>query len=178
MLTLKLDKPAKRKTAMPPSDRRKFLHILRGLGAGAVMSGMALMLLPVAPAAAEESQVTVFKSPYCGCCAKWVDHMRAAGFTVAVRDMEDLTSVKKMAGVPAELESCHTASVGGYIIEGHVPPEAVRRLLSGETGYRGLAVPGMPSGSPGMEGGTPEPYVVYGFDASGRAEPVMSVPAR
>lgn len=163
---------------MPQNDKRKLLQMLRGLGVGAVMSGVALALLPLASAVAEEGEITVFKSPYCGCCAKWVDYMRAAGFQVAVRDMDDVTTVKRMAGVPAPLESCHTATVQGYVIEGHVPVEAVRRLLSGETGYRGLSAPGMPSGSPGMEGGTPEPYTVYGFDAKGNAEAFMSIPAR
>lgn len=163
---------------MPDIQRRNFLHGLSRAGAGVATLGAVLALWPAGLVAAQESQITVFKSPYCGCCGKWVDYMRAAGFQVAVRDMEDLASVKRMAGVPAQLESCHTASVNGYIIEGHVPAEAVHRMLSGETGYRGIAVPGMPIGSPGMEGGTPEPYAVYGFDGKGRIEAFMSVPAR
>lgn len=159
-------------------ERRSFLHGLRRFGAGIVTLGAAATLSPVVPAVAQGGQISVFKSPYCGCCGKWVNHLRAEGFDVAVRDMDDLETVKRMAGVPARLESCHTASVDGYIIEGHVPAEAVRRLLDGETGYRGIAVPGMPIGSPGMEGGTPEPYTVYGFDAKGRIEAFMSVPVR
>ena len=142
------------------------------------MSCLALLSQPMPAAAAGPAEMVVFKSPYCGCCSNWVDHMRSEGFQVTVQDMDELASVKKMAGVPAALESCHTASLQGYVIEGHVPAAAVRRRVSGDTAYRGLAVPGMPSGSPGMEGGAPEPYVVYGFDGSGKAEPFMSVPAR
>lgn len=139
---------------------------------------MAAGLAGAVPAgAAAPGELTVFKSPYCGCCAKWVDYMRAEGFTVTVRDMEDLDAVKKMAGVPETLQSCHTATLDGRIIEGHVPAEAVRKLIA-DGAYHGLAVPGMPAGSPGMEGGAPELYAVYGFDGSGKSEVVLSIPAR
>ena len=125
-----------------------------------------------------EMAMTVFKSPYCGCCGKWVDYMRAHGFDVTVRDMEELDVIKKTAGVPGDLESCHTATIGGYIIEGHVPVEAVQRLLRERTKVRGLSVPGMPAGSPGMEGPRSESYSVYSFHPNGERAVYMSVPAR
>ena len=104
--------------------------------------------------------MTVWKTPWCGCCGNWVDHMRDQGFSVAVRQVEDLDPIKRMAAVPEKLQSCHTAHVGGYVIEGHVPAADVKRLLSSRPDALGLAVPGMPSGSPGMENGMRDPYDV------------------
>lgn len=112
-------------------------------------------------------EVVVYKSPWCGCCEGWVDHMRASGFEVTVREQEDLTAIKRLSGVPEKLESCHTAFVGGYAIEGHVPAGAIERLLAERPPVRGLAVPGMPIGSPGMEGADPEPYEVMTFTQGG-----------
>ncbi|HEY0875994.1 MAG TPA: DUF411 domain-containing protein [Vicinamibacterales bacterium] len=116
--------------------------------------------------------VDVFKSPTCGCCAKWVDHMRDAGFTVHVTDLgeADLQKIKARYGVPASAQSCHTARVEGFTIEGHVPASEVKRLLKEKPGVVGIAVPGMPLGSPGMEvsGVTPQPYEVLTFDKSGK----------
>lgn len=122
------------------------------------------------PAAGGDSQpaadgdlpsVLVYKGPACGCCESWVGHMRAAGFTVEVRNTEDLGTIMARAGVPAELGSCHTAEVGGYFVEGHVPADDVKRLLAEKPDARGLAVPGMPQGSPGMEqGGVRQAYDV------------------
>jgi hypothetical protein len=110
--------------------------------------------------------VTVYKSPSCICCARWVDHMRAAGFKVNVRDVDDVDVMKDELGVPGPLRSCHTAMVGGYTIEGHVPAELVQKLLREHAKVAGLAVPGMVTGSPGMEGGRKEPYdvIAYGLD--------------
>lgn len=106
--------------------------------------------------------VVVHKSPTCGCCNAWVEHMRKAGFEVAVRNEDDLHPVKLRAGVPLAKGSCHTAIVGGYFIEGHVPAADVKRLLAERPDARGLAVPGMPLGSPGMEvpDGRTQPYAV------------------
>ena len=113
--------------------------------------------------------MTVYKSASCGCCKKWVDHVRAAGFTVSVRDTEDIDQVKRSMGVPAALQSCHTAVVGGYLVEGHVPADLVRKLLKEKRrDVRGLAVPGMPQGSPGMETGEKDAYEVIGFDRHGK----------
>jgi hypothetical protein len=115
--------------------------------------------------------VTVYKSPTCGCCTKWADHMEAAGFPVETVDVADLSAVKAEHGIPAEFGSCHTAVVGGYAIEGHVPAEDVKRLLAERPNAAGLAVPGMPTGSPGMEmpGRPAQPYevlLVQGGDAT------------
>ena len=95
--------------------------------------------------------VVVHKSPTCGCCGKWVEHLRAAGFKVDVRDTADMGAVKERVGIPPAKGSCHTAEVGGYFVEGHVPAEDVRRLLAERPDARGQTVPGMPMGSPGME---------------------------
>jgi hypothetical protein len=107
--------------------------------------------------------ITVSKDPNCGCCGAWVAHLRQAGFTVSVRDTGDLPEIKQRLGVPGNLASCHTAEVSGYVVEGHVPADAVKRLLNEKPAATGLAVPGMPIGSPGMEGGTPEIYEVVLF---------------
>lgn len=112
--------------------------------------------------------VTVYKSPTCGCCAAWVDHMRDDGFRVEVVEMNDVTPIKESRGVPRDLGSCHTAVVDGYVLEGHVPAADVRRLLEERPEQVGLAVPGMPVGSPGMEqGSTVQPYDVVAFGRDG-----------
>ncbi len=100
---------------------------------------------------ADATDVTVYKSPWCGCCGAWVDHLRDNGFDVRVEEQEDLAPVKARLGVPPELQSCHTAIVDGYAIEGHVPAADIHRLLTERPAAKGLAVPGMPIGSPGME---------------------------
>lgn len=110
----------------------------------------------------------VYKSPTCGCCTAWVEHVRRAGFRVVVRDTVDVQPVKDRWGVPPALGSCHTARVGGYVIEGHVPADVVQRLLKEKPVVLGLAAPGMPMGSPGMEGGRPEPYNVVSFEKHGK----------
>jgi hypothetical protein len=104
------------------------------------------------PPAADLPPVTVYKSPTCGCCMKWVEHMRKAGFEVAVNDVDNVHPVKMRVGVPPGKGSCHTAEVAGYFLEGHVPASDVKRLLGERPAAKGLAVPGMPLGSPGMEG--------------------------
>ena len=122
------------------------------------------ILLSIAAAAASIStvanaaQLTVMKSPYCGCCAKWIEHVQKHGFTVKVVDTEDMASVKNRLGVPDRLASCHTTMAGGYFIEGHVPAADIKRLLAQKPNATGIAVPGMPAGSPGMEMAGKEPY--------------------
>ena len=118
-------------------------------------------------AAADPAQVHVYKSPTCGCCSKWIDHLRRNGFSVRATDVPDVTPIKLENGVPLRLASCHTAFAGGYIVEGHVPAEDLRRLLSERPAISGLAVPGMPIGSPGMEGPNPEHYKVLSFGEGG-----------
>ncbi len=122
------------------------------------------------PAQATLPPMTVYKSASCGCCGAWVDHARANGFTVRVVNTDDPGTVKRELGVPARLASCHTVVVGQFIVEGHVPAADVKRLLAEKPAVRGIAVPGMPIGSPGMEQGPPsgyERYEVLAFTAAG-----------
>jgi hypothetical protein len=121
--------------------------------------------------------VTVYRSPTCGCCKGWEDHMRENGFTIESIETSALDAVKAEHGVPRPLQSCHTALVDGYVIEGHVPAEDIARLLRERPDVRGLAVPGMPSGSPGMEspGRAAQPYEVFAFDDAGAASEVWAV---
>lgn len=114
--------------------------------------------------------VKVTKNPSCGCCGGWIDHIKTAGFPVQVVDEPDMDSVKQRLGVPADLTSCHTAEVDGYVVEGHVPAAAIRRLLSERPTAIGLAAPGMPVGSPGMDfpGVELEPYDVFLFGKTSR----------
>src|SRR5881628_3724125 len=111
--------------------------------------------------------ITVYKSPTCGCCKKWVEHVRAAGFVVAVRDTADLDAIAARHGVPKNLTACHTAVVQGYVIEGHVPADLITRLLKERPRVAGLAVPGMPANSPGMDQPSSAPYEVLTFDRAG-----------
>lgn len=116
--------------------------------------------------------VTVYKSPTCGCCSGWVGHMEEAGFMVETHDIDDLAAVKDENQVPSQLRSCHTAIVDGYVIEGHVPIEDVSQLLAERPDVAGIAVPGMPVGSPGMEvdGYDAQPFDVISFDQAGNLE--------
>lgn len=120
---------------------------------------VALVLLAL-PVRAEEKTATVYKSPTCGCCKGYVEHMRAQGWKVETKDMDDLDMVKKIMGVPVAMQSCHTVTIGNYVVEGHVPLEYVERMLSEKPKIRGIALPGMPTGVPGMEGPR-EPITVY-----------------
>src|SRR6266478_6035421 len=128
----------------------------------------AFLVLQRSPAEAESAAIRVHKDPNCSCCAGWVRHLKDAGFAVRVEETANLQPVRKRLGVPADLAACHTAEVDGYVLEGHVPAVAVRRLLEQRPTAIGLAVPGMPAGSPGMEGGTPQRYDVVLFGAKGR----------
>lgn len=112
--------------------------------------------------------VTVTKDPNCGCCTGWAKHLERAGYPVRIVEAGDLQPLKRRLGVPQDLASCHTAEAAGYVIEGHVPAPAVSRLLAEKPEAVGLAVPGMPVGSPGMEGGAPEVYEVVLFGRGGR----------
>ena len=139
--------------------RRSALHLI----------GAAAASISFAPLsrAATLPMVTVNKDPTCSCCTGWADHLRAEGFPVTEVATSDLKAVKTRLGVPTELAGCHTAEVGGYAIEGHVPAVAIKRLLAERPAATGLAVPGMPAGSPGM-GGEPEIYEVTLFRPAGR----------
>jgi hypothetical protein len=140
----------------------------------AVLGGVAASsaLIHAHPARAEGlPNVVVTKDPNCECCNGWVEHMRAAGFTLQVIESAEMNRVKVRLGIPPDLESCHTAEVAGYVLEGHVPADAVKRLLVERPKAQGLAVPGMPMGSPGMEveGAAPEKYEVVLFGPAGRS---------
>lgn len=111
--------------------------------------------------------VIVYKTETCGCCNGWVEHLRAAGFEVDARNVRDLMSVKLEAGVPGPMVTCHTALVDGYVVEGHVPVDQVERMLAERPDIAGIGVPGMPVGSPGMEGPNAQPYQVVAFDENG-----------
>jgi hypothetical protein len=132
----------------------------------------AFLVLQRSSAEAESPAILVHKDPNCSCCSGWVKHLKDAGFAVTVEETTDLQQVRKRLGVPADLAACHTGEVEGYVLEGHVPAVAVRRLLTERPTATGLSVPGMPAGSPGMEGGTPQRYDVILFGKAGR-QPFM-----
>lgn len=112
--------------------------------------------------------IEVWKDPNCGCCKNWIEHMRKHGFTVVIHDTPDVTPIKQAHGVGADLVSCHTGLIHGYVIEGHVPADLVRKLITEKPAIAGLAVPGMPMGSPGMEGASKDAYDVVAFSADGK----------
>lgn len=142
------------------TDRRRFL-------AG---SASALVLAALSkPATAAPTVMTVHKDPNCGCCHLWADAMRKTGFDVRLDDVDDLAPIKVRFGVPGDLEGCHTAEVDGYFLEGHVPLSSVRKLLAERPAVKGLAVPGMPSGSLGMGDDPSASYDVVAVPVSGKA---------
>ena len=118
---------------------------------------------------AADNAMTVFKTSTCGCCIKWVEHLRANGFQVTVQDVPSTDEYSRKHGVPEALRSCHVGVVEGYAIEGHVPAADIKRLLKERPAVRGLAVSGMPSGSPGMEQGHVEAYDVLSYDKAGKS---------
>ena len=132
-------------------------------------AGFALLftVLPMATLAAE---ITVYKSARCGCCKEWVEHMRQNGFEVKALDVGTLDEIKRKHAVPGHLAACHTSIAGGYVVEGHVPADAVKRLLSERPKVTGIAVPGMPMGSPGMEGDRKDSYEIMSFDPAGETK--------
>jgi hypothetical protein len=119
-------------------------------------------------ALAQQTVVEVYKSPSCGCCSEWIKHLQQNGFSVKVHEVRDASAFRAKFGVPDELGSCHTALIGGYVIEGHVPAREIKRLLGEKPKAKGLAVPGMPRGSPGMEGPIRDRYEVLLFQADGK----------
>ncbi|MGV8991387.1 MAG: DUF411 domain-containing protein [Thiobacillus sp.] len=126
---------------------------------------------PTAWAASEAPVVDVYKSPTCGCCSKWVDHLKANGFTVRSHDTQDVAAHKVRLGVPAGYGACHTAQVNGYMVEGHVPAKEIKRMLKQKPRVRGLAVPAMPMGSPGMETtGHKDSYDVFVVNRDGSTQ--------
>ncbi len=143
-------------------DRRRFLTLAGGLVAASAY------LSSSGPSLARPA-MRVHRDPSCGCCEAWVAHVRRAGFDARIEVSADIDAVKRRLGVPEALASCHTAEIDGYLLEGHVPAEAIEKLLAERPAIRGLAVPGMPIGSPGMEtpGMAPEPFRIVAFAANG-----------
>ncbi len=146
-------------------SRRTFVAQAGGLGM-ALVGGPSLW---GQLGAASPPKMTIYKSPTCGCCEKWVDHVKAAGFAVEVHDDDDMDTVKDSLGVPKGVRSCHTSQVDKYLVEGHVPAEDILRLLRQRPKVAGLAVPDMPSSSPGMAvpGAPKEPFQVVSFQPNG-----------
>jgi len=138
-------------------QRRNFLLAL---------AGSAIAAKPLFAESAP-SVITVYKDPGCECCAKWVKHLSSNGFVVMPHDVTNMNEIKRTMNVPRALESCHTAVVDKYVVEGHVPASVIKKFLAEKSSSLGLAVPGMPIGSPGMEGGRAEPYNVLAFERDG-----------
>lgn len=135
-----------------------------------VVSPGAFAAAPKSQKASGPTKIVVYKSPTCGCCGKWEDHLRASGFTVESKVTEAMNPKKVELGVPQGLQSCHTAVVEGYVVEGHVPAASIKKLLKQKPKVAGIAVPGMPIGSPGMEGPNPEKYDVVSFGRDGKTK--------
>lgn len=141
---------------------------LKLLGIGGLVVAGALMVGMSASAESTGVAIKVYKSPTCGCCTKWISHLESEGFEVTAEDVQDMGAVKREAGVPADLGSCHTAYIGDVVVEGHVPAHVIQDFLANKPeGALGISVPGMPIGSPGMEGPNPETYDVMVFDRAG-----------
>ncbi|GJL81361.1 MAG: CopG family transcriptional regulator [marine bacterium B5-7] len=133
----------------------------------AIIAVLVLYTGPFSRSGEAIANVTVYKSPTCGCCSKWVDHLEDNGFNVIVKNQYDVSPMKRQLAVPEPLRACHTATVGDYVIEGHVPATDIIRLLNDKPSIRGLAVAGMPQGSPGMETGRLDRYSVMSFNEQG-----------
>lgn len=150
-------------------NRRNFLR-----------GALAVAALPLVAEAAKKPVITVYKTPTCGCCRDWIAHLEQNGFRVVAHDVRDTAPYRAKFGVPSELASCHTAEVEGYALEGHVPASEISRLLAERPQARGLAVPGMPVGSPGMEveGTRRDAYAVLLFSADGSRKVYQRYAAR
>ncbi len=143
-----------------------------------IAAAVVALFLPVCvQIQAADRQMTVFKTPTCGCCGKWIEHLRANGFRVVVKEVSNTSESRRQYGVPDKLQSCHTAIVEGYSIEGHVPAADIQTLLKTRPKAKGLAVPGMPIGAPGMEqGARRNPYSVLLFTSEGTASEFQAYP--
>lgn len=157
------------KVKTKPVTSRVMLWGTAGIAGTLIVVGAILFL--IMPSHRENAvAITVYKSPTCNCCNSWVNHLRDAGFVVTAKNSVAMESIKSSAGIAPALQSCHTALVEGYVIEGHVPANDIRRLLQERPAVTGLTVPGMPMGSPGMEGPYRDAYEVLMFDREGRTQ--------
>jgi hypothetical protein len=144
---------------------------------GVVVAGAVITLVSAGTSATTADRTTgakpvaikVYKTPQCGCCKAWVKHLRDNGFKVETMDMPDLSLIKQKYGVKPALQACHTAVVNGYVVEGHVPADVILKLLKERPAVAGVAVPGMPMGSPGMEGPSKQAYDIVSFDRAGHS---------
>ena len=143
-----------------------------------VLIASLILLVTSSPSQQSRPLVTVFKNPTCGCCGKWIEHLKSNGFVVKVQEVNDTSPYERQYHVPRGMASCHTAVVNGYTIEGHVPAADIKRLLNERPKAVGLAVPGMPTGSPGMEAAHSDAYSVFVFDESGQTSVYVRYPAR
>jgi hypothetical protein len=156
-----------RRNTRRPSQPVSYAKRLFWGGSLAVVVGILGFMVTQQSVAAD---IVVYKNPTCGCCGEWVKHMEDAGFSVDVENRHDLTPIKTELDVPGRLQSCHTAKIGCYIVEGHVPADVVKRTLDEKPDIKGLAVPGMPMGSPGMESPRKDPYDVIAIGNDGHLE--------
>jgi hypothetical protein len=145
-----------------PLSRRAFV------AQSSALAGIIALLASKAEAAPPGTRITVYKDPNCGCCRNWAEAMKKTGFVIDTRDTPNLAAVKTSLGVPDALASCHTGVVGGYLFEGHVPPDLVQKVLRERPAIVGLFVPGMPAGSVGMEGPNPERYDIIALSRDQR----------
>ena len=130
---------------------------------------LAAFILPLRALADDAAKTgTLYKDPNCGCCQDYAEYLRQNGYVLTVVPTEELPQLRAQQGIPEDLEGCHMTLIDGYVIEGHVPADLIDKLLKEKPQVLGLAVPGMPMGSPGMEGGKPEPYQVFTFDKDGK----------
>lgn len=152
----------------PSNKLARTVHSFLFSASATSIIGISMLLTPV-PSVAEETgnEVIVYKDASCECCGRWVSHMRQNGFSVTVKNMDDMSLIKSLTGIPENMESCHTASIGNYLVEGHVPASDVKRMLTQKPAIKGLAVPGMPMSAPGMDSPENEPYTVFSFDSKG-----------
>ena len=152
----------------PPSPKTRRTILLAGAG---LIAAAAASIAPAWATSAPNKKIIVYKTPTCGCCSAWVEHLTAAGFEAQIVNRPDLTPIRADFGAPEDLRSCHFAIVGRYIVEGHVPAASIRKLLSEAPDAAGIFVPGMPLGSPGMEGpyGS-QPYEVILLRKNGKRE--------
>ena len=133
-----------------------------------------LLALPLPALAQQSIPVTLYKNPQCGCCENYAAYLRENGFTVDVKPTNDLAEISREAGVPEEFEGCHTAFIDGYVVDGHVPVGVIQKLLSERPAIAGITLPGMPLGSPGMNGSKTEPFTVYAVTKDGAAPTVYA----
>ncbi|MDQ0473852.1 DUF411 domain-containing protein [Labrys wisconsinensis] len=139
-----------------------------------LLGGAAVMLLPVPAVADAAPRATLYKNPQCSCCEGYADYLRRNGFAVEVKPTNDLAEISRKAGVPEDLEGCHTTFIGRYVIDGHVPIDVVRKLLAEKPAIAGITLPGMPAGSPGMVGDKTEKFVIYAVTKDGKAPSVYA----